>query len=273
MEKHYHSQPNISPTARVNILGVGISPITPEIALTQIEDWIANNDRQYISVCNVHVVMECQQDASFRQAVNNAGLATPDGMPLVWLANRDSEQLVKRVYGPDLMLAVCESSVERSYKHFFYGGAEGVPEMLAEEMKNRFPGLQVVGAFSPPFRELSTEEENKIIEMINHADPDIIWVGLGTPKQDLWMAKNRPRLSAPVMIAVGAAFDFHTKRVAQAPMWMQQAGLEWLFRLSQEPGRLWHRYLVYNPLFILKVIEQRLNLRRYELEYTPDSQK
>ena len=185
----------------------------------------------------------------------------------------NSEQSVRRVYGPDLMLAMCESSVERGYKHFFYGGAEGVPELLAEEMKKRFPGLRIAGACSPPFRELSQEEENKIVEMINQADPDIIWVGLGTPKQDLWMAKNRPRLNAPVMIAVGAAFDFHTKRVAQAPMWMQQAGLEWLFRLFQEPCRLWHRYLIYNPLYILKVIEQRLDLRRYELDTPPDSRK
>jgi len=163
------------------------------------------------------------------------------------------------------LLAVCEVSAERGYKHFFYGGAEGVPVLLAKGLQSRFPGLQVVGAYSPPFRDLSQAEEKEIEAMINQTDPDIIWVGLGTPKQDLWMARHRPNLNAPVIIAIGAAFDFHTGRVPQAPARMQRYGLEWLFRLVQEPGRLWHRYLVYNPWFVLKVIEQRLGLRKYQI--------
>ena len=265
MEDQKMEKTSVSAASRVNILGVGISAIKPEFALQQIEAWIENEERHYVSVCTVHTVMVCQEDDAVRNAVNHAGMATPDGMPLVWLADRDSEQFVERVYGPDLMIALCERSVERGYKHYFYGGAEGVPELLAAELKSRFPGLQIAGAYSPPFRSLTQEEEENINEMINRAGPDIIWVGLGTPKQDLWMAKQRPELDAPVIIAVGAAFDFHTRRIAQAPQWMQRSGLEWLFRFTQEPGRLWRRYLLYNPLFILRVIEQRLGLRKYEL--------
>lgn len=253
------------PTSKINILGVGISAINQDFALQQIDTWIENGDRQYVSVCNVHTIMECQEDLSVRRAVNGAGMATPDGMPLVWLADWESDQLVERVYGPDLMLAICERSLERDYKHFFLGGADGVPELLAAELKDRFPGLRVAGCFSPPFRNLTVKEESSLIDMINQASPDLIWIGLGTPKQDLWMAKHRPKLNASIIIAVGAAFDFHTKRVPQAPAWMQRSGLEWLYRLGQEPGRLWYRYLVYNPLFVLKVIGQKLGLRKYPL--------
>ena len=254
---------------RVNILGVGISAINQDYALNRIDGWIQDGRRQYVSVCTVHTVMECQKDEAMRNAINNAGMATPDGMPLVWLANRDSEQAVERVYGPDLMLAVCQHSADRGYKQFFYGGAVGVPELLSAELKSQFPGLQVVGSCSPPYRDLTHQEEEEIIAAINQADPDIIWVGLGTPKQDLWMARHRSSLKAPVLIGVGAAFDFHTKRLPQAPQWMQRSGLEWFFRLSQEPGRLWYRYLVYNPVFIVSVLQQRLGLRRYEIETLP----
>jgi N-acetylglucosaminyldiphosphoundecaprenol N-acetyl-beta-D-mannosaminyltransferase len=258
-------QIKVSPVSKVNILGVGISPINQDFALQQISTWIDNGDRQYISVCNVHTIMECQKDLSVRRAVNGAGMATPDGMPLVWLAGWESDQPVERVYGPDLMLAICEHSLDHGYKHFFLGGADGVPELLAAELKHRFPGLQIAGGYSPPFRNLTKQEETSIIDLINQADPDLIWIGLGTPKQDLWMAKHRRKLNASIMIAVGAAFDFHTKRIPQAPAWMQRSSLEWLYRLIQEPHRLWYRYLVYNPLFVLKVIEQKLGMRKYPL--------
>ncbi len=246
--------------SRVNILGVYISAIKEEFAIEQIDSWITNGAREYVSVCNVHTIMECQNNISVREAVNNAGMATPDGMPLVWLANWESNQTVERVYGPDLMLAVCERSVQLGYKHYFYGGEEGVPKLLTAELKKRYPGLQIAGEFSPPFRSLTQAEEHSVVNMINETDPDIIWVGLGTPKQDLWMAKHRPRLNAPVIISVGAAFDFHTKRVRQAPNWMQRNGLEWLYRLIQEPRRLWYRYLVYNPWFVLKIFQQKIEL-------------
>lgn len=251
---------------RVNILGVGISAMTMPQAVNQVAQWIDSRTCHYISVCTVHTVMECRRDEHVRRAVNAAGLATPDGMPLVWLSRWWGRCPVTRVYGPDLMLALCHLSVERGYSHYFYGGAAGIPELLAENLEQRFPGLKVAGAYSPPFRPLTPAEESQIITQINQTTPDIIWVGLGTPKQDLWMAAHRDQLTAPVLIGVGAAFDFHTGRIPQAPRWMQQNGLEWLFRLWQEPRRLWYRYLVYNPLFIALVLAQMLGIRRFSLE-------
>jgi N-acetylglucosaminyldiphosphoundecaprenol N-acetyl-beta-D-mannosaminyltransferase len=250
---------------RVNILGVGISTITMNEAVDQIQSWIAHDSRKYVSVCNVHTIMECQKSDVMRQAVNGAGIATPDGMPLVWLGRHFSKRVVKRVYGPDLMLAVCEQSVVSGYTHYFYGGAEGVPELLAARLKKQFPDLRVAGMYSPPFRPLTIVEEEKMIERLNTADPDIVWIGLGTPKQDLWMARYRDRLRARVFIAVGAAFDFHTGRIPQAPIWMQRSGLEWLYRLVQEPRRLWYRYLVYNPLFVARVLLQITGIKQYPL--------
>ena len=255
----------LSEITRTNILGVGINAITMAQAIDQISTWIETGARQYISVCTVHTIMECRQDERVRRAVNQAGLATPDGMPLVWLSKWQSGLEVSRVYGPDLMLALCEHAAARGYRHYFYGGAQGVPELLAARLQSRFPGLKVAGCYAPPFRPLTAEEEAQIIARINQAAPDIVWVGLGTPKQDLWMAAHRPQLAAPVLIAVGAAFDFHTGRVAQAPRWMQRNGLEWLYRLLQEPRRLWYRYLIYNPLFVVLVIAQMLGLKRYTL--------
>lgn len=251
---------------KTNILGVGISAITMDETLAQISRWIEHQERRYVSVCNVHTVMECQQDKLMRQAVNGASIATPDGMPLVWLGRAKSKRPVQRVYGPDLMLALCELAANKGYRQYFYGGAEGVPELLAQRLTERFPGLQVAGAYSPPFRPLSDQENAEIADQINAACPDVIWVGLGTPKQDLWMAAHRGRLEAPVLIAVGAAFDFHTGRKEQAPSWMQRSGLEWLFRLLSEPRRLAKRYLVYNPLFVALVLLQAIRLRRYTLD-------
>lgn len=251
---------------RVNILGVGVHAITMTQALDQISTWIEQDTRQYISICTVHTIMECRQSEPVRRAVNQAGLATPDGMPLVWLGRLKSKHSVTRVYGPDLMLALCELSAQRGYRHFFYGGAAGVADLLAQRLQTHFPGLQIAGTYCPPYRPLTYQEDPYVIEQINQAKPDIVWVGLGTPKQDLWMAAHRHRLTAPVLIAVGAAFDFHAGRIPQAPKWMQRSGLEWFFRLLQEPRRLWYRYLVYNPLFILLTLIQSLGLKKFSLE-------
>jgi N-acetylglucosaminyldiphosphoundecaprenol N-acetyl-beta-D-mannosaminyltransferase len=260
----------IEPIPRLNILGVGISVLTLPQAVAQISGWIEQPARQYVSVCTVHTVMECQRDEMMRRAVNGAGLATPDGMPLVWLGRQQGQGQVGRVYGPDLMLAMCEASLTRGHKHYFYGGAAGIPERLAETLQQRFPGLQVAGAYSPPFKPLSPAAEAEIAANINQTGPDIIWVGLGTPKQDLWMFRQRPHLTAPVLIGVGAAFDFHTGHIPQAPRWMQRSGLEWLFRLIQEPGRLWYRYLVYNPLFVVLLAAQMLGIKQYQLDSVGD---
>lgn len=251
---------------QINILGVGISAITMAQTLEQITAWIENRVRRYVCVCTAHTVMECQRSEAVHRAVNGAGLATPDGMPLVWLGRWQSQAAISRVYGPDLMLALCQLSVLRGYSHFFYGGAPGVPELLASKLRARLPGLEVAGTISPPFRPLTPSEDAQIVEAINQAQPDIVWVGLGTPKQDLWMAAQRSQLNAPILIGVGAAFDLLSGRIPQAPRWMQQRGLEWLFRLWQEPQRLWYRYLVYNPLFVFQVMIQALGLRHYPLE-------
>jgi N-acetylglucosaminyldiphosphoundecaprenol N-acetyl-beta-D-mannosaminyltransferase len=251
---------------RVNILGVGISAVNLPQAVEEVHRWIARREAHYVNVCAVHTVMECQRDASLRQIVNASGLATPDGMPLVWLSAMHGHRHVSRVYGPDLMLAVCDRSQETGSRHFFYGGAPGVADRLVSRLKARFPRLPVAGTYSPPFRPAGASEDREVLARINAAAPDIVWVGLGTPKQDFWVAHHRPLLEAPVLIAVGAAFDFHAGLLPQAPRWIQRGGLEWLFRLLHEPRRLAFRYLVYNPWFVLKVAAQAAGVRRYELE-------
>jgi N-acetylglucosaminyldiphosphoundecaprenol N-acetyl-beta-D-mannosaminyltransferase len=264
-EHSAQEQPSTT-TDRVNILGVGVSPVTVGRAVSTIEQWIAEDQRRYVCVCGVHGLMESHRDAELRAIHNDAGMVTPDGMPLVWISHRLGFPEAERVYGPDLMLAVCAWSVPRGCRHYFYGGASGVPERLAERLTARFPGMKVVGAFSPPFRPLDAEEEVAVVQVINDARPDIIWVGLSTPKQERWMAAYREKLTAPVLIGVGAAFDFHAGLKAQAPRWIQRSGLEWLFRLWQEPRRLWRRYLRNNPLFIWHFGLQILGVRKYSLD-------
>ena len=251
---------------RVNILGVGVSAINMSMALDFMEWVIAQELRTYISVCPVSTVLACLDDPAVRRAVNGAGLVTPDGMPIVWLTRAACHPHVSRVYGPDLMLDFCARSVGPGYRHYFYGGAEGVPEQLAAALTIRFPGLQVAGGYSPPFRPLRPEEDAEVADRINAACPDVVWVGLGSPKQDLWMATHRERLEAPLLVGVGAAFDFYTGRVRQAPRWVMRIGLEWLFRLCQEPRRLWRRYLLGNPRFVVNVMLQRTGIRHFPLE-------
>jgi len=250
---------------RVNVLGVGVTPTNMHQALATIRGWIERRERQYICVTTVHGVMESQQDEALREIHNRAGMVTPDGMPLVWLSRLNGRQDVERVYGPDLMLACCEESVARGYRHFLYGGGPGVADLLEKRLVQRFPGLTVAGTLCPPFRPLSDSEKADVTSRINAARPDIVWVGLGTPKQERWMAEFREVLEAPVLISVGAAFDFHTGLKPQAPVWMQRGGLEWLFRLLTEPRRLWRRYLVYNPLFVWGVLMQSLRIRHHEI--------
>jgi N-acetylglucosaminyldiphosphoundecaprenol N-acetyl-beta-D-mannosaminyltransferase len=235
-----------------------------DMTLAIIDGWIANEERHYVCITGVHGVMESQRDEALRAIHNEAGMVTPDGMPLVWLSRLYGLKHVDRVYGPDLMLALCQQS---GYRHYFYGGAEGVPERLAERLTQRFPGLQVVGTHSPPFRPLTEEEDKRIIEEINALAPDVVWIGLSTPKQERWMAAHLGKLQVPVMIGVGAAFDFHAGLVKQAPRWMQRSGFEWLFRLMAEPQRLWRRYFTNNPLFIALILGQFLGLKPYK---TPD---
>jgi N-acetylglucosaminyldiphosphoundecaprenol N-acetyl-beta-D-mannosaminyltransferase len=246
---------------RVDVLGVGVSAITLAQAVGTIDGWIRAGACQYVCVTGVHGVMESQDAPDLRDIHNAAGLVTPDGMPLVWLSRLHGHRHVERVYGPDLMLAVCEASVSRGYRHYFYGGAPGVPERLADRLRARFPGLAVAGTWSPPFGDPPPHEERAAIDRINAAGPEIVWVGLSTPKQERWMARHVGRLSAPVLVGVGAAFDFHAGLKRQAPRWMQRSGLEWLFRLGSEPRRLWRRYLRNNPRFVCRIAAQAARSR------------
>ena len=246
---------------RANILGVGVSAINTSQALDAIDRWIGQREQHYVCVTGVHGIMESQRDAMLKHIHNQAGLVTPDGMPLVWLSRRMGFPWVERVYGPDLMLALCQQSLVKGYRHYFYGGAEGVPEKLITRLSRHFPGLSITGFWSPPFRPLSSEEDQRLIHIINKAKPDIVWVGLSTPKQEYWMHQHLGRVSAPVVIGVGAAFDFHAGLKKQAPKWMQRSGLEWCFRLLTEPRRLWRRYLVNNPLFLWLILLDAISKR------------
>jgi len=251
---------------RANILGVGVSAINMEMALRTIGGWISRREPQYVCLTSVNGVIESQWDEELRRIHNAAGLVTPDGMPLVWLSRLMGYPYVGRVYGPDLMLAVCERSAEQGCRHFFYGGAPGVAEKLVVRLQSRFPGLKVTGVYSPPFRPLTSEEDQALAERINAAGPDIVWVGISTPKQERWMVEHVGRISAPVLIGVGAAFDFHAGLKRQAPSWMQRSGLEWLFRLMTEPRRLWRRYLINNSWFLWLILLQALGREPCGLE-------
>lgn len=233
------------------------------MALKTIHRWISEKDSNYVTVTGVHGVMESQHHDDIRRIHNQAGLVTPDGMPMVWLGRRRGYEFVDRVYGPDLMLAVCQDRLFTGARHFLYGGGTGVPEMLRDKLMETFPGLQVVGTHSPPFRTLSSKERTLEIDMINETDADIVWVGLSTPKQERWMAASVDHINGAVLIGVGAAFDFHAGLKKQAPAWMQRSGLEWFFRMVSEPRRLWRRYLGNNTSFLFNIALQESGLKQF----------
>ena len=231
----------------------------------QMQDWIARRGAcQYVAVTGMHGVTEAQHDPQFKEILNSAGLVVPDGYPLVWLGRRTGlAHLHRRVYGPELMEEFLRTTAAKGYRHFFYGGAPGIAEELAARMSARFEGLAVVGTYCPPFRELIPQEDEGVRQAINLAKPDVVWVGLSTPKQERWMYLHRTLLNAPVLVGVGAAFDFHTGRVPQAPGWMREHGFEWLYRLCREPRRLWRRYLVYGSQFVVLALLELLHLRKF----------
>jgi N-acetylglucosaminyldiphosphoundecaprenol N-acetyl-beta-D-mannosaminyltransferase len=205
----------------------------------------------YVCAAPVHALIEARRDPEVLGARQGSTLVVPDGMPLVWAANLLGEELSDRVYGPELMLRYSDRCVERGHRVWLYGGRDqGTLVQLALSMRRRHPGIKIVGGYSPPFRPLTDEEEDALVTQINEARPDVLWVGIGVPKQEKWMARMRDRLDAPVLVGVGAAFDFHAGLIPQAPERMQDLGLEWLFRLAQEPRRLWRRYLFGNAVFL-----------------------
>jgi N-acetylglucosaminyldiphosphoundecaprenol N-acetyl-beta-D-mannosaminyltransferase len=248
--------------ARFDVLGVPIHGLHPAHTLAVIADWVGGAGRGYVCVANVHAVMEARRDPALLD-VYRRGFTVPDGMPLVWMGRLRGERSVRRVYGPDLVLGVCEAAARHGWSVYFYGGGPGVAQRVGDVLAARYPGLKVAGTSAPPFRDLDAVEQADELAAIEAARPDVIFVGLGCPKQERWMASHRGRLAASVLIGVGAAFDFHAGTVRQAPRWMMAAGLEWLFRFSREPRRLWYRYLVYNPLFLFHVALQVLGLKRY----------
>lgn len=251
---------------RINVLGVGIHRLNLPAALDRIAAAVRERRKGYICVTGVHGVMEAQSDAAFRDILNRAFLCTPDGMPMVWMGKINGCRQMGRVYGPDLMLEVCRWSETSGCRHFFYGGGAGVAEELRARLTTRFPKLQVAGCYTPPFRALNPQEVEHLQKVIQTSRPDILWVGLSTPKQEKFMAEFLPQLDVTLMIGVGAAFDFHSGRVKQSPRWMQRTGLEWFYRLCQEPRRLAKRYLRNNPLFLLQVAGQMSGFKKYLLD-------
>ena len=251
--------------ASVNLIGVDVGTATLSEVVQDVVDWATGlppgSTPRVVNATSVHGLIEAQRDPGFRAILNGASRITPDGMPLVWLGKLLGMTTMGRVYGPTLMKEVCRRTAGLPVRHFFYGGARGVPEELAWRLEAEFPGLQVAGTLSPPYRALTEDELSEIVFRINWSGADIVWVGLSTPKQERWIAAARDRLCARVVLSVGAAFDFHAGRVRQAPHWIQNAGLEWLFRLSQEPLRLWRRYAYNNPLFVWLALAQLAGLR------------
>jgi N-acetylglucosaminyldiphosphoundecaprenol N-acetyl-beta-D-mannosaminyltransferase len=243
-------------TPYIDILGVKVSAVNLSTSVALADAAIAGGKSGYVCVTGVHGVMEAQKDPSFRNILNNAVINTPDGMPMSWLGWLGGFRDMNRVYGPDFMLAVCELSVKRGYRHFLLGGKPGVAAALKGTLQSRFPGLDVVGTYTPPFRSLTREEEICLVHQVQSVRPDIIWVGLSTPKQEKFMAAYAPRLRVPLMVGVGAAFDIHTGQIQDAPGWVKRSGLQWLHRLAQEPRRLAPRYLRNNPRFVLLVSRQ-----------------
>lgn len=246
-----------------NVQGIAVSAINMKSANEAILTALSNHEKGYICVTGVHGISESQNEPQLRKIHNEAFLVTPDGMSLVWVGKWMAGKCVDRVYGPDLMMSVCEATENSSYKHFIYGGAPGVAERLCSRLREKFQNLNIVGMYTPPFRRLNKKEETAFIQTIDKVAPTIIWVGLSNPKQEYFMAEYLSKLNTTLMIGVAAAFDFHSGSKRQAPYWIQRSGFEWLYRLIHNPAHLWKRYLKNNPLFILRFLAQITGLKKY----------
>jgi N-acetylglucosaminyldiphosphoundecaprenol N-acetyl-beta-D-mannosaminyltransferase len=257
------SLPHPSEIRTRDVLGLPIAVIDYAKAMDVMDGMIARRERGWVCAVAVHAVMVAQSDPELRRALVESSLTVPDGMPLVWASNMLGEELPNRVYGPELMERYSRRCVEQGHRVWLYGGRDqGSLVQLALSMRRDHPGIQIVGGYSPPFRDLRREEEDALAEQINAAKPDVLWAGIGVPKQEKWMARMRDRLEVPVMCGVGAAFDFHAGRISQAPRWMQERGLEWTYRIVQEPRRLLPRYLYYNPRFLAAFARQMVTEHR-----------
>jgi N-acetylglucosaminyldiphosphoundecaprenol N-acetyl-beta-D-mannosaminyltransferase len=246
-----------------DILGTPVALTDYRGAIEAMDDMVERRERGYVCAVAVHALTVGHDDPEMGDALRGASLVLPDGMPVVWAANLLGAKLDDRVYGPELMLRYNDRCAERGHRVWLYGGRDqGSLVQLALNLRKRHPGINIVGGYSPPFRAMTAQEEDSLIEQINEARPDVLWVGIGVPKQEKWMARMRERLEVPVMCAVGAAFDFHAGRISQAPSWMQERGLEWIYRIAQEPRRLLPRYLYFNPRFVLAFARQYLSGRK-----------
>lgn len=243
------------------VVGVFIDAVDWVRAADKLLGWAGARESRYVCLCNVHVVITASQDKEVRRIVNGADMATPDGMPVAWVLRWLGFLGQERISGPDLVLRVCRAAAEKRVGVFFYGSTPDTLEKLKANLKIRFPELGIAGAYSPPFRALTSEEDQEVIELINSSVAGIVFVGLGCPKQEMWMAEHKGKINA-VMLGVGAAFDFHAGTIKRAPKWMRQAGIEWFHRFLQEPRRLWKRYAVTNSLFIWLILKEFLSKNR-----------
>jgi N-acetylglucosaminyldiphosphoundecaprenol N-acetyl-beta-D-mannosaminyltransferase len=244
------------------VLGIRVDAVHIPDVISRMQTWIAIGQVcHYIAFTGLHGVSEANKDSNFKNIVNSADLVVADGMPLVWLGRLHGHALRRRVYGPELMETFCRETGSQ-YRHFFYGGVPGVAESLATSLRERFH-IVVAGTYSPPFRDLTVEEDKVLADWVHEAAPDVLWVGLSTPKQERWMHEHRERLRVPVLLGVGAAFDLNSGRLRQAPEWMREIGLEWLFRFLAEPRRLWKRYLVKIPSAIWSISLEIVHLRKF----------
>ena len=243
----------------ISLLGVNVSRVNLVSASQQICEWVRQKQRTYVCVAPVSTLVDARRDPKYMQVLMAAGMVTPDGMPVVWLARSRSCKDIGRTYGPDLMQALCHQGQALGLRHYFYGGTEDTLARLQQKLLETYPQMLVVGSYAPAFHPEVWQEDKGVIDSINDAAADIVWVGLGSPKQDFWMHVHRPLLNAPVIVGAGAAFDFCSGAKLQAPRWMQASGLEWFFRLCCEPGRLWKRYLIGNSLFLIYLVKDSFN--------------
>lgn len=240
---------NRSASPRFRVAGVDVDALTPGDLLSLLEESVGSRQKRRVIFCNVSTIVECQSSSILAEAVNRAEVICPDGMPLAWLGRLKGRKPIRRVDGPSMMRAAMEYGVPRNWRHYLYGASEPVLEGLVHKLRSEIEGIAIVGYESPPYRDLSPLEIIEMRDRLNDASADLIWIGLGMPKQELWMAEHREHLTPPILLGVGAAFDFNAGTLKRAPGWMRNHGLEWLYRFSQEPRRLWRRYLIGNVRF------------------------
>lgn len=249
-----------------NVCGVPVSAINLQEACRQIDEWIQQKEQRYVCIAPVATIVDAQNDQDYRKVVIGADMITPDGMPLVWIGRFKGKHHVGRTYGPDLLEALCKEGEIKGYRHYFYGGTQECSQRLEINLKRRFPNIQIAGRYVPGQLPIHFLEKEEILKGIDQSRADILWIGLGSPKQDFWMAEHRNRLNVPVMIGVGAAFDFLAGTKPQAPRWIRQSGLEWFYRLCCEPQRLAKRYLVGNARFLYFLMKDLISLRFFKNE-------